>query len=245
MDRIIKIAVPALIAVVLLVPVVLWYRSNDAFLIRAVTVTGNQFVSREQILDAADIDLSKDIFAIDTDEVEVRILTHPMIDQVSVRRLLPATLKIKVHERTLLAALAGSELAAVDYDGTIVQNYPAAAIYDLPVITGFHLVDQIHGVKKPAQPELLEDAFRILRQLKESDIVLYHEISELHFSPDVGMILYFKKSNLPVVLGRDDLLLKIAYFSTIYHHLTTTGNLNNALAIDIRFKNQVIVKHKS
>lgn len=245
MNRIIKITIPALITVVLLVSMLLWFRSNDAFLIRAVTVSGNQFVSREQILDVADIDLSKDIFAIDTDEIEVRILTHPMIDQVSVRRFLPATLKIKVHERTLLAALAGSEIAAVDYDGTIVYNYPAAAIYDLPVITGFRMQAETHGVKKPKEPELLDDAFRILRQLKEDDIILYHEISELHFSPAVGLILYFKRSNLPVILGRDDFFLKVAYFSTVYHHLANTGNLDKALAIDIRFKNQVVVKNKS
>lgn len=245
MNRMIKIVVPAAITVILLIAMVLWFRSNDAFMIRAVTISGNQFVSREQILDAADIDLSKDIFAIDTDEIEVRILTHPMIDQVSVRRFLPATLKIKVHERTLLAALAGSEVAAVDYDGTIVHNYPVAAIYDLPVITGFHLRSETPGVKKPTQPELLEDAFSILRQLKENDILLYHEISELHFSPAAGMVLYSKRSNLPIILGRDDFLLKVAYFSTIYHHLIETGNLDNALAIDIRFKNQVVVKQKS
>lgn len=245
MVKLLKISFSVMIIAVMLIPTFIWFRKNEAFVIRAVKIQGNQFVPDEQILDAAEINYSKDIFAVNTDEIEVRILTHPMIERVSVRRLLPSTLKIKVTERNLIAALAGSEVSAVDFSGNIITNYPAESVYDLPVITGFHFKTEVKGVRKPIQPELLQEAFTILYHLKSLDIILYHDISELHYSPSSGIILYFKKTNLPVILGKDDFNRKIAYLSTVYHYLVEKNSLDKALAIDVRFKDQVVVKHKS
>ena len=245
MLRWLKISFNVLIIASIVILTFIWFRKNDAFVLKAVKISGNQVVTREEILELAQVDFSGEIFKLDTDKIKMRILTHPMVESASVNRFLPATLQIYIKERKLIAVISGSEISAVDENGFIISRFPANAVYDLPVITGFSFKNGSHGERKPEQPEVISEVFHIVKKLKSLNLSLYHEISEIHYQRGYGVILYFKNFKLPVILGRDDFQRKIIYFSTIYHHLLKHKLLDQALAIDIRFKNQVVIKNKS
>ncbi len=245
MLKLFKISFSIMIIAMMLMLTFIWFRRNDAFVLKAAKIEGNCFLTKEEIFELAEINFSKDIFKVDTDRIKTRILSHPMIEKVSVTRFLPSALKITIKEANLIALISGSEVVAVDVTGTILSQYPMEAAYDLPVITGFDFQTDSTGIRKPNNPELVNQTVDLLNEIKSLDIVLYYEISEIHYGRNHGIIIYLKKSNLPVVLGDNDLKYKLIYFSTIYHHLIEKNKLDNTLAIDIRFKNQVVVKHKS
>jgi len=243
--RAFKISFNIIIIAMMLMVMLMWFWKNEAFELKAVKIQGNRFVSNEEIFERANVDFSKDIFKVNTGEIEEHILTHPMIDKVSVNRFLPSALKIKIKERDMIAVISGSEISAVDVKGSILTQFPPASVYDLPVITGFHFHADSTNFRTPDEPERIQQAVEILNQLKAIDLLLYHEISELNYSQNHGFILYLKEKNIPIIFGRDDYSQKIMYFSTIYHHLRGKGRIGKAAVIDIRFVDQVVVKNKT
>lgn len=244
MLRIFKISFSIIIVGMMLMLTLIWFYKNDAFELKGAKIQGNRFVTKEEIFELAGIDFSKDIFEVNTGEIEKRILKHGMIEKVSVTRFLPSALKIKVKERDLIAAISGSEISAVGVDGNILTQFPMQSVYDLPIITGFHFQTDSAGVRSPEKPELLKQAVAMLNEIKFRDLVLYYELSDLQFSRDHGFIFYLKEKNVPVVFGFDDFSTKVQYFLTIYHHLLDKNELTQAKVIDLRFKDQVVVKNR-
>ena len=242
MLKIFKISFSIIFIAMMLMVTLIWFWKNDAFELKAVKIQGNRFVAKEDIFELAGIDFSKDIFEVNTGEIEKRILKHGMIEKVSVTRFLPSALKIKVKERNLLAVISGSELSAVDITGKILSQFPVESIYDLPAITGFHFHTDSTGKRSPDHPELVQRAINILAKLKTHDLVIYHELSDLHYSQNQGFIFYLKKKNIPVILGLEDYSQKLQYFLTIYHYLQDNNKLETVKLIDLRFKDQVVVK---
>lgn len=244
MLRIFKISFSIIIIAMMLMVTLIWFWKNDAFELKAAKIQGNRYVSKEEIFELAGIDFSKDIFEINTGAIEQRILNHGMIEKVSVNRFLPSALKIKVKERDLIAAISGSEISAVDLEGNILIQFPMQSVYDLPVITGFHFQTDSTGMRSPVHPELVQQAVDMLNEIKSRDLVLYHELSDLHYSREHGFIFYLKKKNATVVFGFDDYSKKLQNFLTIYHHLLNNNELAAAKVIDVRFKDQVVVKNR-
>lgn len=244
MLKVFKISISIVLMAMMLMLTFIWFRKNDAFLLKSARVYNSQFVSEERILELANIDFGSDIFKINTDEIESRIEEDPMIEKVSVTRFLPSALKIKVREKVLIAAISGSEVAAVELDGDVIDNYPPRAIYDLPVITGLSFHNDSTGIRTPTEPELVKQGATVLNEIRSLDIVLYNEISELHFQNDNGIIFFLKKKNLPVFIGKNSIAQKLNYLSNIYSQLISSSELENVLALDLRYKDQVIVKYK-
>ena len=244
MLKIFKISFSIIIIAMMLMVTMIWFWKNDAFELKAAKIQGNRYVSKEDIFELAGIDFSKDIFEVNTGEIEKRILKNGMIEKVSVTRFLPSALKIKVKERDLIAAISGSGISAVAVDGNILTQFPMESVYDLPVITGFHFQTDSAGMRSPDNPELVKQAVAMLNEIKSCDLVLYYELSDLNYSRDHGFIFYLKNKNVPVVFGFDDYSKKIQYFLTIYHHLMDKNELAQAKVIDIRFKDQVVVKNR-
>ncbi|UCE04413.1 MAG: FtsQ-type POTRA domain-containing protein [bacterium] len=245
MLKLFKISFHIIIIAMMLMLTLVWFWKNDAFELKAAKIQGNRYLNKEEIFELAGIDFSKDIFQIDTDEIEIRILNHPMIEKVSVTRFLPSALKIKVKERDLIAAISGSEISVVDRVGNILSQYPPKALYDLPVITGFHFHTGSSGIRIVEEPELMQQAINALNEIKSLDLVLYHEVSELHYSRTHGFIFYLNKSNLPVIFGKENFKRRVVRFSSIYHYLVQKSRLKDAQVIDLRFKDQVVVRSKT
>lgn len=244
MLKIFKISFSIIFIAMMLMVTLIWFWKNDAFELKAAKIQDNHYVTKEEIFELAEIDFSNDIFEVNTGEIEKRILKHGMIEKVSVTRFLPSALKIKVKEREMIAAISGSEISAVDIKGNILTQFPMESVYDLPVITGFHFQVDSTGMRSPIDPELVQRAVAMLNEIKSRDLVLYHELSDLHYSREHGFIFYLKNNNTPVVFGFDDFSTKIQYFLTIYHHLLDKDELAQAKVIDIRFEDQVVVKNR-
>ncbi|MBC8180964.1 cell division protein FtsQ [candidate division KSB1 bacterium] len=85
---------------------------------------------------------------------------------------------------------------------------------------------------------------KILKAIKKNDSLLFHEISELNFSQNKGMMFFLRKNNIPVIFGENNLIRKLNYFSTIFNELFEKKSLNSVLALDIRYEGQVVVKQK-
>jgi len=234
--RIIKISLFIFANFLMIALIFLLLLKNDVFVLKAVKIYGNRYVSKSEIFEKVRFNYSENIFKIDIDKIEEIILEHPMIEQVRISRFYPSILKVKVKEYDVLAGVAGSEIAAISIGGFLIHDYNPEVIYDLPIITGIHFYRDSLNIRQPQNPELLNTAIKILRTLKQKDPILFNEISELNFNSKKGMIFILRTNNISVLFGKDHFIRKLNYFSTIFNNLFEKHSLNNILALDLAFK---------
>ncbi len=243
-DKIFKILLSISIGLVigLIIFFLLW--KNGVFVLKAVRIYHNHYVTKKEILKCTKFNFSENIFKIDTKKIEQQIRRIPMVEEVTVSRIFPSNLKISVKEHKLIAGIAGSEVAALTEKGDLICKFNPEAIYDLPIITGIHFLTDSLGQRQPLQPNLMNGAFHILKAMKQKDALLFSEISEINFNKNIGMMFNLKKNNIPVLIGNDNLVNKLNCFSAVFKELVNKNALNNILAFDVRYEGQVVVKQK-
>lgn len=111
--------------------------STPRFAIKEVVVEGLSRRSVDDVSRAGHVEKGKNIFGVDLELSRRLILQDPWIEQASVDRKLPSTIKITVTEReaTSLVSLGGS-LYLAGRGGKIFKRYEQGDPADLVVITG-------------------------------------------------------------------------------------------------------------
>lgn len=236
-----KIILNILLVALVLAITLMWFRENKLFVIDQVKVEGNKILSDEEILNQAHLDLSKDIFEIDMDALEQRLISHELIDAVEVRRFLPSALKIEILEKDILANVSESKLIAIDSNGRVVQTEKYFARYDLPIITGINLIPDSLG--QLYAPPLIREMATILKAIRKINLQLYHDISEINFQRNYGILLYLRKNTIPIILGYGNYQDKMYNLSLIYNVLSKREELFSLKSIDVRFLGQVVVRN--
>jgi len=101
-------------------------------------VRGNQRLSTGEVLALVDGLRGQNILTIGINEWQAKLLASPWVERATVRRVLPSTLEIMVHERLPMGiGRVGTSLYLIDAKGVIVDEYgPAYADIDLPIIDG-------------------------------------------------------------------------------------------------------------
>ncbi len=112
--------------------------ASDMFLVRDITIRGNHHLSIGEIELLVDGLQSERVFAVDFETYRRRLLDSPWVADVSMARVLPATIVIDVVERTPVAlARLNQRLYLVDDSGTIIDEYRADyQEFDLPIVDG-------------------------------------------------------------------------------------------------------------
>ncbi len=243
--RIIQATLIALVSLLVIFGVFYLLKINGAFQLRAIQISGNHYVTKQDIAGLIDIDFSKDLFQIDTDSLCRSLSRHPMVQKVEVSKSYPSVLKIKIKEHELVAGVAGSEIVAASREKTLIYDYPAEVLYDLPVITGIHFKRDEYGNRVPENEEMLKFCIALLERIKTKDPILYSDISELHYDRNAGISFFLKNNNLPVLIGKGKIADKLNAFSSFYHRKLHRLKTKEILVVDARFQSQVIVKKKT
>jgi cell division protein FtsQ len=121
--------------------------SASALQIGEITVEGNERLSTGELLALLDGLRGRHILSVDLAEWRQRLLASPWVGDATLRRSLPSTVEVVVHERFPMGiGRIGSRLYLVDHHGVIVDEYgPNHAAIDLPVIDGLASVPKSGG----------------------------------------------------------------------------------------------------
>ncbi|MPZ57716.1 MAG: FtsQ-type POTRA domain-containing protein [Rhizobiales bacterium] len=111
--------------------------NTAGFRIAAVALSGNQQITREEILATAGITGRKSLFFFDVDVARAKLKTNPWIADATVLKLYPDRLQIGITERRPFALwqINGKVLVVAD-DGTVLEPYVARRFTRLPFIVG-------------------------------------------------------------------------------------------------------------
>src|SRR5262249_38722500 len=110
--------------------------SSPRFAVRKLRLSGAHRVPAEALTRRAAVPLGTNLLGIDTHAVETRLLGDPWLSAVSVRRELPATLRIEVTEHEPAALVALESLYLCDAAGVVFKRATPSESAGLPVVTG-------------------------------------------------------------------------------------------------------------
>ena len=101
-------------------------------------VRGQARLSAGEVLALVEGLRGQNILAVDLEAWQLKLLASPWVESATIRRVLPSTVEIWVHERRPMGiGRLGTAMYLIDPKGVIIDEYgPAYADIDLPIIDG-------------------------------------------------------------------------------------------------------------
>ena len=102
------------------------------------TVRGHERLSTGEVLALVEGLRGQNILAVTLDEWQKKLLSSPWVETATIRRVLPSTVEISIHERRPMGiGRLGTAMYLIDARGVIIDEYgPSYADIDLPIIDG-------------------------------------------------------------------------------------------------------------
>jgi cell division protein FtsQ len=207
-----------------------------------VQVTGNHYVSREEVANALGLPLRAGrgpgikVFRLSLEAERKQVEAIAWVRSAALRRVLPNRLVVRVTERTPVAFTnAGGHVSLVDSDGVLLDK-PESASFDLPVITGLDSIPSLDECR--TRIALYQD---FMRQLGEEISHSGWMVSEADLADgdDLKALLVQGRDTLQVHFGHENFL---EHFHTFLALLPELRKSNAPLdSVDLRYRNQVVV----
>ena len=207
-----------------------------------IVVTGNHFVSREEVLGALGLPLTgnvkagTNVFHMSLDVRRRGVETLPWVRTASVTRILPHGLLVHLTERTPVAyANVGGRVSLVDDDGMLLEK-PDNGAFDFPVLYGLENLASID--ERRARLALY---LEFMRQLGVEAPRAGWMISEVYLTDaeDLKALLINGQQTVQVHFGQKDFLPRFRNFLALLPEIQkSNGKLDS---VDLRYRNQIVV----
>lgn len=225
-------------SVISIIAIILFIYKAPIFNVKEISFTGVTTVNEEELEGMLNEYIGKNIFTINYKEISEKILENPYIKNVEVDKNGNSALEVKIEEGKVVYYIREDETyKAITNDGFYVER--------LETIEGRNLVNVI-GVKdngKEVGQKIIDDE-KVIKVLNDFNPILKSSVSELRVeSLDVSDIFNIKGyiSGVQILFGsNEDLVEKMNKVLNILEQNTMEKE-----AIDIRFKDQPVIKVKS
>ncbi len=198
---------------------------KKGFLIENIHITGNNILTKEDILSSFQDLKNKNIFNIDLLQIHKILLLNKWIKDLEIKRILPNTIKIKITEQKAIAiwqTKSGNKLITQKGNVILVKKVNDFK-NQLPIMNG---------------AEANQNTLKILKILKQNP-QLYERIWSISYISKRRWDIRFKEG-LKILLPKDDIekaWLRIQHLQKNYNILEL-----GLTEIDIRNKNQILGK---
>jgi cell division protein FtsQ len=211
-----------------------------------IQVTGNQFVSQEEVANALGLPLHAGsgpgvkVLRLSLEAQRKQVEAIAWVRSAALTRVLPHRLVVHVIERTPVAfANVGSRVSLVDGEGVLLDK-PEGASFDFPVITGLDSKASLHDCR--TRLALYQDFMRLLgEEISRSGWIVSE--ADLADGEDLKALLVQGRETVQLHFGHEDFLER---FHTFLALLPELRKWNAPLDwVDLRYRNQVVVNPQS
>jgi cell division protein FtsQ len=176
-------------------------RTSPRFAIRNVDVQGSSHRSPEDIARLGGIVKGQNVFTLDLEAAKIGILGDPWIEQASVHRKLPATIKVEVVEREAAALVSvGADLYLSTRQGELFKKPEPGDPYDLPVVTGTRPDDVVKD--RAGAVGMIKKALDLVSEYEHTGVAKQLPVQEAHIEDDGALILSVGKDAIALRFGK-------------------------------------------
>jgi len=208
--------------------VVLYLRTAPRFDVQKLSVYGLKRVEENQVLAKAGFDVGTNVFRVNLDEIRNRVEELDWVRYALVERVLPDQIIIKVVEREPigLTRIRG-EIYQFDIDAKILDP-DASSDLNFPILDGLRPGDRAGNLRK------VETYRTVLEELGQGSL------SEIHINNAEEVTVVSSSDPLLINLGAVDFRTRWVKYLQLKPQIQQ--QYPQAVRVDLRFKNQVIVK---
>lgn len=215
-----------------------WLLGSGVLRVNRIVVRGNVWLSAAEVEAMIDGLRGDSILRVSFDEYRTRVMDSPWVAGVSLWRVLPSTVEVRVVERTPMAiARLGHMLYLVDETGVIIDEFgPQYREFDLPIVDGL--------VSSPAPSGPLVDADRVRLTARLLDALdaradLRQRLSQVDVSNVHDAIVLLDDDPVFLHLGEDRFVERLQSYLELGP--TLKERLVSIDYVDLRFDERVYV----
>jgi len=212
---------------------------SSLFRLGSVALRGNMYLLDSQLTAIAGIERGACGLGLNTEKIRSRLMKHPRIRSASVRRLLWKKLYITIEERTPVALVEADKILEIDEERVVFEPVHSALLPDLPVITGLSYRKIVLG--DTLEGEGIRHAMTLIEKLRDPEVNLLDQISEIHVESSGALILTAVQSGTPIIVGSEAVTRKKLQAFRVAWADMQRKNLAPA-SVDLRFKDQIVAK---
>ncbi len=218
------------------------YANNQfVFLINEISVSGNKELTKNEVINISEINKGMNIFSTNIGNTINKLKDEPYIRYAFVSRTFPNKIVINILEREPVALISMDEIYSFDISGVLLSR-PTKSTKNLPKITGIESVYKFEFGKSTIHAQIRQGV-DIIGQINNSYKEIQDFISELHWDRKYKeWTIISKKYNPLIKLGADDFHSKLYALNSYLEQNHEDNKINKLKYIDLRFKNQLIVK---
>jgi len=180
---------------ILLIAAFQLYRSG-LFNVKKIDVAGSKIVSAVKVMENCAISENTNILTVNTGEVKQRIAKDPWIKEVSVKRVLPQTLRVEIVERVPVALIThGEKFYLIDEEYFIVAERESSEASEVPVITDLPIKKAKVGDR--IFNKSLENAVNCLKSMEPS----LRKTITLASASSVDKLYLYNEDNVEILYG--------------------------------------------
>lgn len=205
-----------IILIGILIGTLIYILLSPLFNIKDVTVTGNNKLSKEEIISLSEIRTEENIFKTSKNDIKNRIKTNPYVENVKIRRKLPDKVEIIVVERvaTYMLPFANSYVY-INNQGYMLEITSQKA--NLPIITGFSTPEEnLHEGERLLSEDLVKlgEVLQIMESANANGI--QELITKIDISNRQDYTIMLEKEKKLVHMGDvSNLSTKMSYINKI------------------------------
>jgi cell division protein FtsQ len=207
--------------------------AHPYFALAPIQVDGNRWLTRAEVLAQAEVADGHSVWGAAPHVLRARLLRHPRIQQATVRREFPNSLRITVQERRPAAIVRLDTLNYVDRHGHVLGPLRDDDSRDFPLIT---------GLEDPQARGFIALGLHRTQQLLRlcERLGAFDAISEVHIDQQGGVTVFPLRTAAAVVLGWGSWREKLARSARVF--AAWEGQVGRVAAVDVSFREITVVK---
>jgi len=205
--------------------------TSPRFAIHTVDLVGAKRTTLDQIKTDSGVAVGLNIFALDTDVAERKLLENPWIAEVKVTRRLPSTLRVELSEREAAAVVAlGERLYLVTPEGVPFKEVQAGDPFDMPLISGASPENLQRDRKR--EIERIQTGLEVLRQFERVPLSRVYPPEEVHLADAGDVTLTCGKDGVTLELGTGPWRKKLLMAEEVVGELRKKGRTPGIVFLD-------------
>lgn len=208
-----------------------YIQRHPYFAIKDIVIETEAPLSQEEVLTWSGLGVGINVWTVNPEQIETRLLAYPGVRAAQVRREFPQRVYVRVSARRPVAVIVQKSLTYLDEEGVCFPVHEQGQELDLPYVTGLAELE----LETPSARTALAGVLPLLSLTK-----LWSEpLSEIHWDQQQGYSLFLAHRRLTIRLGWETAPEKFAQVGRVLAQWPVNGP---PALVDARFANQVVVR---
>ena len=219
-----------------------WSAKKQVFISPTIVFNGAKIFDNKHYFEYLHNNQRKDNKKIDIAEYKKILLDHPFIQAFRTSNRYPDQIIIDIKEREPFAIVNKQPMVLLDNNGYVMPYNENSKHFNVPILSKFNAAPELYPEGEKTLSIKVIDIISWLKLLNINYPELYSEISEITLTNEDEINLILADQATKVILGNKDTLEKLKILQKFKELVIKKNKLSDIAYLDMRYKNQIIVK---